>query len=68
MIHPLATLCDRFLKERTFLKNVSPKTIVWYQIAFKNYRTRFGDDSLPTKASLQDFHVEEVPLTHGVVI
>jgi hypothetical protein len=37
MNHPLATLFDQFLKERIYLKNVSPQTIVWYQVAFKNY-------------------------------
>jgi len=30
---PLATLCDQFLKERTYLKNVTPRTLVWYQVA-----------------------------------
>ena len=39
MNHPPASpLFDQFLRERTFLKNVTPRTIVWYQVAFKNYR------------------------------
>jgi len=38
MNNPLATLCDQFLKERTFLKNVTPSTLRWYQVALKNYR------------------------------
>ena len=37
MNHPLATLCDQFLKERTFLNNVTPATLIWYRVAFKNY-------------------------------
>ena len=37
-----------------FLKNVTPSTLVWYQVAFKNYRATLADDDLrlPTKASL----------------
>ena len=59
--HPLATLCDQFLKERTYLKNVTPRTLVWYQVAFKCYRRSFSADtpSLPTKATLQQFVVHE---------
>jgi hypothetical protein len=54
MNNPLAALCDQFLKERTFLKNVTPSTVRWYQAAFKNYRATVADDaSVPTKASLQ---------------
>jgi integrase/recombinase XerD len=55
--HPLAALFEQFLKERTFLKNVTPATLIWYQVAFKNYRqTLTGDSSaLPTKSSLQHF-------------
>ena len=28
MNYPLATLFERFLKERTYLKNVTPRTLV----------------------------------------
>jgi site-specific recombinase XerD len=61
MNNPLATLCDQFLKERTFLKNVTPSTLRWYQIAFKNYRATLPDDvqSVPTKASLQAFVIQQ---------
>ena len=31
---PLSLLFARFLRERTYLKNVTPKTIVWYETAF----------------------------------
>ena len=57
MNHPLAALCDQFLKERTYLKNVTPRTLVWYQVAFKSYSTSLAPDAppLPTKATLQQF-------------
>ena len=29
MNNPLATLTEQFLKERTYLKNVTPATLVW---------------------------------------
>ena len=55
--HPPANLFEQFLKERTYLKNVTPRTIVWYQIAFKNYHAALGDaaPSLPTKSALHQF-------------
>jgi hypothetical protein len=34
MNNPLATLFEQFLKERTYLNNVTPRTIHWYQTAF----------------------------------
>ena len=47
--YPLAPLIDQFLKERTYLKNVTPATLVWYQVAFKNYRaTIAGRRPAPT--------------------
>jgi integrase/recombinase XerD len=57
MNNPLATLFDQFLKERTYLKNVTSATLRWYQIAFKSYRKAIADDvaPLPTKATLQQF-------------
>jgi site-specific recombinase XerD len=59
--HPLAGLCDQFLKERTYLKNVTPRTVVWYEVAFKAYRATISDDDppLPTKATLQRFVVHQ---------
>jgi integrase/recombinase XerD len=56
--HP-STLFEKFLKERIYLNNVTPRTIVWYQTAFKNYRAALGDYAppLPTKGSLQRFVV-----------
>ncbi|HJZ75051.1 MAG TPA: hypothetical protein VKE51_25125 [Vicinamibacterales bacterium] len=57
--HPPATLFDQFLKERAYLKNVTPSTLVWYRTAFKNYQAAIGDSvpPLPTKATLQQFVV-----------
>ena len=45
MNHALATLCDQFLQERRYLKNVTPSTLVWYQVAFKNYFASLDVDS-----------------------
>src|SRR4051812_45111720 len=55
MNHPLATLFEQFLRERTYLKNVTPPTLIWYRVAFKNYRAAFPDESAPTKATMQQF-------------
>ena len=57
--NPLATLTDQFLKERTYFKNVTPATLAWYQVAFKNYQASFPNDTapVPTKAALHDFVV-----------
>lgn len=55
MNHPLATLFDQFLRERTYLKNVTPRTLIWYRVAFKNYSTAFPDAALPTKSTMQRF-------------
>jgi site-specific recombinase XerD len=61
MNHPLATLFEQFLTERTYLKNVTPATLVWYQVAFKNYRASIADDAppLPTKNTLQQFVIRQ---------
>lgn len=32
---PLSTLFDHFLRERRYLENVTPKTVVWYETAFR---------------------------------
>jgi len=59
--HPLATLCEQFLQERRYLKNVTPSTLVWYQVAFKNYLASVDADAptLPTKMSLLNFVVQQ---------
>jgi hypothetical protein len=51
--YPLATLIEQFLKERRFLKNVTEPTLVWYRVAFRNYRALIpASDAarLPSKA------------------
>lgn len=59
MNHPLAALAAQFLKERTYLKNVTERTLVWYRVAFKNYLALVPEasSSLPTKATMQQFVV-----------
>jgi site-specific recombinase XerC len=61
MNNPLATLFDQFLKERTCLKNVTPSTLIWYRVAFKNYAATIADDAapLPTKATMQQFVIKQ---------
>lgn len=55
----LSTLFEQFLRERRYLKNVTPKTVAWYQSAF-DALTRtvevFASNDL-TKPVLQDFVV-----------
>ena len=55
----LSTLFEQFLRERRYLKNVTPKTVMWYQTAF-DALTRTVDAPDPTqlgKPVLQDFVV-----------
>ena len=54
MNHPLATLFEQFLREQTYLKNVTPRMLVWYR-ELKNYTADLGADALSSKASLQQF-------------
>ena len=39
---------DQFVKERVYLKAVTPKTRIWYQTAFKAFQSTPGDDFLNT--------------------
>jgi integrase/recombinase XerD len=59
MNNPLARLFDQFLTERRYLRNVTDKTLVWYQVAFKSYQRAVPIDAppVPSKASLQQFVV-----------
>jgi integrase/recombinase XerD len=55
----LSTLFERFLRERRYLKNVTPKTVVWYETAFQAFMrsvTVAAPDDL-SKSVLQDFVV-----------
>jgi site-specific recombinase XerD len=52
----LSTLFEQFIRERRYLKNVTPKTVIWYQTAF-DALTRTVAVSAPsdlTKPILQD--------------
>ena len=55
----LSTLFERFLRERRYLKNVTPKTVVWYETAFLALSRAVrlsGPDDL-NRSVLQDFVV-----------
>ncbi|HEY7792260.1 MAG TPA: site-specific integrase, partial [Vicinamibacterales bacterium] len=54
---PRSALFDQFVQERRYLKNVTPRTLRWYQEAFRAYRATLPPDSgpVPTKATLQHF-------------
>jgi len=34
-VSTLQTQFDQFLEERQYLKNVTPRTVAWYELAFK---------------------------------
>lgn len=60
MSEPLATLFDQFLKERVYLKAVTPKNKLWYRTAWKAFEASQGADGeggTLTKARLQTFVV-----------
>lgn len=55
----VSTLFEQFVRERRYLKNVTPKTVVWYETAFQAFTravplAELGDLSKPR---LQDFVV-----------
>ena len=55
----LSTLFERFLRERRYLKNVTPKTVVWYETAFLalSRAVRLSGPSDLNRSVLQDFVV-----------
>jgi site-specific recombinase XerC len=59
----LNSLLDRFLRERTYLKNVSPKTRVWYETAWKTFlRTQgpgFGTTPIDSPQAITRQHLQE---------
>jgi hypothetical protein len=57
MNHPLANIVTSNSDRAHLPQNVTPATLVWYQVAFKNYRASIADDAppLPTKNTLQQF-------------
>jgi integrase/recombinase XerD len=52
---PMATLFDQFIKERIYLKAVTPKTRLWYEAAFKRFQGTPGEGF--SKARVQAFVV-----------
>ena len=44
MNEPLGALFDSFVKERRYLKAVTPKTEAWYRTAFKAIQAAPGED------------------------
>ena len=59
MSNPLGTLFEQFLKERVYLKAITPKTKLWYLTAWKAFeasQTNDGEFRL-TKTRLQAFVV-----------
>jgi integrase/recombinase XerD len=57
----LNLLFEAFLRERRYLKNVSPKTRIWYESAWKSFKatqpTNFADDPAPTPAPITRTHL-----------
>ena len=54
----LDPLFQQFLRDRTYLKNVTPKTQVWYETAWKTYlRSCAEPPTSITRADLQRFIV-----------
>jgi len=52
-VSTLQTQFDQFLEERQYLKNVAPRTVEWYQLAFKLF-SKSGHTEL-TQHTLQNF-------------
>lgn len=53
----LEEIFEQFLKERTYLKGSSPKTLKFYRSSFRAYQRFCGSATLPTKADLTAFLV-----------
>jgi hypothetical protein len=60
MSDPLGTLFEQFLKERVYLKAITPKTKLWYLTAGKAFEASQpnGDELSLTKSRLQAFVVD----------
>ena len=48
----MTTLFEQFLKERTYIKNVSRKTLYFYRSSFKAYQKIMDSATLPIKQDL----------------
>jgi integrase/recombinase XerD len=51
----LEEIFEQFLKERTYLKGSSPKTLTFYRSSFRAYQKFSGSATTPTKADLDAF-------------
>jgi site-specific recombinase XerD len=51
----MITLFEQFLKERTYIKNVSQTTLDFYRSSFKAYQKIIDSATLPTKQDLTKF-------------
>jgi site-specific recombinase XerD len=51
----MTALFELFLKERTYIKNVSNKTLTFYRTSFRAYQKIVGSSTLPTKQDLNKF-------------
>ena len=56
----LQPLFDRFLRERRYLKNVTPKTLLWYESAWRAFQQTRTDSpaTLIHRSDLQQFVVQ----------
>jgi len=52
---PLDQLFERFLRDKIYLKNISPRTSDWYEWAWKAFRRADTSPEPLTKARLQAF-------------
>jgi len=51
----MSTLFEQFIKERIYVKNVTPKTIIFYRTSFKAYQKIIPSATVPTKQDLTNF-------------
>jgi integrase/recombinase XerD len=54
-IERMTALFEQFLKERTYIKNVSKNTLIFYRASFKAYQKIIGSATVPTKQDLNNF-------------
>jgi integrase/recombinase XerD len=51
----MTALFEQFIKERLYVKNVTPKTIIFYRSSFKAYQKIIPSSTVPTKQDLTTF-------------
>lgn len=51
----MTSLFEQFLKERTYIKNSSPKTLEFYRASMKAYQKTINSATVPTKQDLNAF-------------